>query len=68
MSVHNLMKKMEETKRSTKLTERKFEELKMALLNISGKNDVFFMILKNRICNLEKERMKKDVINFFGKR
>ena len=31
------MKQMEEIKRFTKLTERKFEELEIALLNISGK-------------------------------
>ena len=31
---------MEEIKRFTKSTERKFEELEMALQNISGKNNV----------------------------
>ena len=35
-----LLKKMEETKQFTKSTERKFEELEMALQNISGENNV----------------------------
>ena len=42
---HNLvsfqhLKEMEEIKRFTKLTEWKFEELEMALQNISGKNNL----------------------------
>ena len=35
----NLLKEMEEIKRFTKSTERKFEELEMALQNTSGKNN-----------------------------
>ena len=31
---------MEEMKRFTKLTERKFEKLEMAFQNVSGKNNV----------------------------
>ena len=63
---------MEEIKRFTKLTERKFEELEMALQNISGKNNVIYSddensvllleILKNRISNLEEELKEKDAI------
>ena len=33
------MKKMEEVKHFTKSTKQKFEELEMALLNSSGKNN-----------------------------
>ena len=61
---------MEEIKRFKKSTERKFEELEMALQNISGKNNVNYNnnenspllleILKNRIPNLEKELIQKD--------
>ena len=53
-------------------TEGKFEELEMALQNIFGKNNVNYSnnenspllleILKNRISNLEKELIEKDVI------
>ena len=56
---------MKEIKRFTKSTERKFEELEMALQNISGKNNenynnndnsaILLEILKNRISSLEKE-------------
>ena len=64
---------MEETKRFTKSTERKFEELEMALQNISGKNNLNYNnsplpleILKNHISNLEKELIEKDaILNFF---
>ena len=69
---------MEEIKRFTKPTERKFEELEMALQNISGKNNVNYSnnenspllleILKNRISSLEKELIEKDaIINFLLK-
>ena len=34
------MKEVEEIKRFTKLTERKFEEREIAILNISRKNNV----------------------------
>ena len=70
----NLRKEMEEIKRFTKSTERKFEELEMALQNISGKkcnynnneNSLQLLeILKNLISNLEKELIGKDaIINF----
>ena len=65
---------MEEIKRFTKSTERKFEELEMALQNISGEkcnynnneNSLQLLeILKNLISNLEKELIGKDaIINF----
>ena len=69
---------MEEIKRFTKSTERKFEELEMALQNISGKNNVNYSnnenspllleVLKNRISNPEKELTEKDaIINFLLK-
>ena len=69
---------MEEIKRFKKSTERKFEELEMALQNISGKNNVNYNnnenspllleILKNRISNIEKELIQKNaIINFFLK-
>ena len=69
---------MEEIKLFTKSTERKFEELEMALQNISGENNVNYSsnensplilkILKNRISNLEKELIEKDaIINFLLK-
>ena len=74
----NLLKEMEEIKRFTKSTERKFEELEMALQNISGKNNgnynnnenstLLLEILKNRISNSEKELIEKDaIINFLLK-
>ena len=66
---------MEEIKRFTKSTKRKFEELEMALQNISGKNNancsnnenspLLLEILKNLISNLKKELIEKDaIINF----
>ena len=65
---------MEEIKRFTKPTERKFEELEMALQNISGgkckynnnENSLQLLeILKDLISNLEKELIEKDaIINF----
>ena len=69
---------MEEIKRFTKLTERKFEKLEMALQNISGKSNVNYSnnenslslleILKNCIFNLEKELIEKyAIINFLLK-
>ena len=69
---------MEEIKRFTKSPERKFEELEMALRNISGKNNVNYsnneyspLLLENLkkcISNLEKELIQKDaVINFLLK-
>ena len=69
---------MEEIKGCTRSTERKFEDLEMALQNISGKNSVnhsnteksplLFQILKNRISNLQKELVEKDaIINFLQK-
>ena len=74
----NLLKEMEEIKRFTKLTERKFEKLEMALQNISGKSNVNYSnnenslslleILKNCIFNLEKELIEKyAIINFLLK-
>ena len=74
----NLMKEMEEIKRFTKSTERKFEEFEMALKNISEKDNanynnnenspLLLEILKNRISNLEKELIEKDaIINFLLK-
>ena len=74
----NLLKEMEEIKRFTKSPERKFEELEMALRNISGKNNVNYsnneyspLLLENLkkcISNLEKELIQKDaVINFLLK-
>ena len=74
----NLLKEMEEIKRFTRSTERKFEELEIALQNISGKNNanynnnknspLLLEILKNRISNLEKELIEKDaIINFLLK-
>ena len=73
----NIMTEMEE-KQFTRSTEEKFEELEMALLNISGKNNVNYNntenfsllleILKNRISSLEKELIEKDaIINFLLK-
>ena len=70
------MKDMEEIKRFTKSTERKIEELVMALLNISGKSNgsynnnnenspLLLEILKNHISNLEKELIEKDTITNF---
>ena len=70
------MKEMEEIKRFTKSTERKIEELVMALLNISGKSNgsynnnnenspLLLEILKNHISNLEKELIEKDTITNF---
>ena len=69
------MKDMKKMKRFTKLIEQKFEELEMALLNISGKSNVKYNnnedfsllleILKNRITNLQKEVIEKDVIKNF---
>ena len=69
---------MEEIKRFTKSPERKFEELEIALRNISGKNNVNYsnnedspLLLENLkkcISNLEKELIQKDaVINFLLK-
>ena len=68
---------MEEIKRFTKSTERKFEELEMALQNISGKNNanynnnenspLLLEILKNRISSLEKHLEKDAIINFLLK-
>ena len=68
---------MEEIKRFTKSTEQKFEELEMALQNISGKNNVNYSnnenssllleILKNHISSLEKELIEKDAIIIFLK-
>ena len=66
---------MGEIKRFTKSNERKFDELEMALQNISWKYNVNYNnnenspllleILKNRISNLEKELIEKDaIINF----
>ena len=72
----NLLKKMEEIKRFTRLTKRKFEELEIALQNISGKNNANYTknspllleILKYRISNLEKELIEKDaIVNFLLK-
>ena len=74
----NLLKEMEEIKRFTRSTERKFEELEIALQNISGKNNanynntkkspLLLEILKNRISNLEKELIEKDaIVNFLLK-
>ena len=69
---------MEEIKRFTKSTERKFKELEMTLQNISMKNNpnynnnenspLLLEILKNCISNLEKEvREKEAIINFLLK-
>ena len=66
---------MAEIKRITKMSERKFEELEMKLLNISGQSNVSYNnnenfpllleILKNCISNLEKELIEKNaIINF----
>ena len=62
-------KEMEEIKRFTKSTKRKFEDLETALRNISEKNNVNYNnnenspllleILKNRISNFEKELTEK---------
>ena len=65
-------------KRFRKLTERKFEELEIALQNISGKRNVNYSnnenspllleILKNCISNLKKELTEEDaIINFLLK-
>ena len=66
---------MKEIKRFKTSTERKFEELEMALQNIFGKNNVNYNnnenspllleILKNRISNIEKELIQKDAIIIF---
>ena len=61
---------MEEIKQFTKQTERKFKEFEMALLNISGKNNVDYNenspllleLLKNHKAILEKELIEKNVI------
>ena len=63
---------MEEIKRFTNSSERKFEELEIAHLKISLKNNVshnnnensplLLEILKNRTSNLEKELIEKDAI------
>ena len=67
---------MEEIKRFTRLTKWKFEELEIALQNISGKNNANYTknspllleILKYRISNLEKELIEKDaIVNFLLK-
>ena len=44
------MKEMEEIKQITKSTEGKFEELEMALLNISGKNNVSYKTIMRIPC------------------
>ena len=67
------MKTMKEIKQFRKSTERKFDELEMALLNISRKNNVNYnensslllKLLKNLISSLEKELIEKDVIISF---
>ena len=63
---------MEEIKRFTNSSERKFEELEIAHLKISLKNNashnnnenspLLLEILKNRTSNLEKELIEKDAI------
>ena len=69
---------MAEIKWNKKMTERKFEELEMKLLNISGQSNVscnnnenfqlLLEILKNCISNLEKRTDRKDaIINFLLK-
>ena len=69
---------MAEIKWNKKMTERKFEELEMKLLNISGQSNVSYNnnenfqllleILKNCISNLEKRTDRKDaIINFLLK-
>ena len=73
----NLQKEMKELKRFTKSTERKFEELEMALQNISGEKNanynnnenspLLLEILKNRISSLEKHLEKDAIINFLLK-
>ena len=73
----SLLKEMEEIKRFTKLTERRFEELEMALQNLSGKSNanynnnenspLLLEILKNRISSLEKHLEKDAIINFLLK-
>ena len=60
---------MAEIKWNKKMTERKFEELEMKLLNISGQSNVSYNnnenfqllleILKNCISNLEKELIER---------
>ena len=45
----NLLKEMEEIKLFTKSTERKFEELEMALQNISGENNVNYSSNENSL-------------------
>ena len=67
---HNLVLYQDLLKRFTKSTEWKFEEIEMALQNISGKSNanynnnenspLLLQILKNRISNLEKELIEKD--------
>ena len=67
------MKEMEEIKQFTKSTEQMLEELEMALLNISGKNNVNYKenspflleLLKNCIPSLEKELIGKHAIISF---
>ena len=73
----SLLKEMEEIKRFTKSTERKFEELEMTLQNTFRKNNanynnnenspLLLEILKNRISNLEKLIEKDAIINFLLK-
>ena len=73
----NVLKEIEEIKRFTKLTERKFEELEMTLQNTFRKNNanynnnenslLLLEILKNRISNLEKLIEKDAIINFLLK-
>ena len=59
---------MEEIKRFTKSTKRKFEELEMALQKNCSNNEnspLLLEILKNLISNLKKELIEKDaIINF----
>ena len=49
----NLLEEMEGMKRFTKSTERKFEELEMALQSISGKNNVNYSNNENSPLLLE---------------
>ena len=49
----NLLKEMEGMKRFTKSTERKFEELEIALQSISGKNNVNYSNKENSPLLLE---------------
>ena len=70
------MRQMEEIKQFTKSSEQKFEELEIALSNISEKNHVNYIensqllleLLKNRISSLEKVLIEKDAnISYFLK-